>query len=317
MRASLALLAAGALLAGCSSSGADEDEDAEATATPAAEVSHAHDAAVPLKGQPVGVADVGGTPWFVLVGDGAVVDGAGLRVRVGDAPLRIVSTPAGVWVSVIRDGAVVRIDPATGKVDRRVRLEPEGSEPEGLAWDGDRMWVVDQAHDRVVEMDDEGEVLGEHEVGQAPRLVAAGESGIWVGDFGGTSVTRVADGASETLPLVGCIGAQGVAEADGTVFVSCTMAHQVVAIDAETLEVVGTIPDVPDADAVVTDGSTVYVVGQSGPTVYAIDPTEVAVRAITVLGDAEATPENVGAAIVDGALVVTHPDVGYYRLPLT
>jgi predicted TIM-barrel enzyme len=119
------------------------------------------------------------------------------------------------------------------------------------------------------------------------------------------------------VPVVGCIGAQGIAEAAGKVFVSCTMAHKVVVLDADTMEVVGEVADLPDADAVVTDGTTVYVVGQSGPTVWEMDAASEAVTRVTVLGDAGATQENVGAAIVDDALVVTHPDVGFYTLPLT
>ena len=60
------------------------------------------------------------------------------RIEVGEAPLRIVDTPAGVWVSVIGDGTIVRIDPATGEIDQTVTLAPKGSEPEGLAWDGEQ-----------------------------------------------------------------------------------------------------------------------------------------------------------------------------------
>ena len=310
MRATLALVLAGALLAGCSSS--DQPDGAAEPTAPA--TTEATDAATALKGRPVGVADVGGVPWFVLVAAGAV-DADGTRVPVGNAPLRIVETPAGVWVSVIGDGTVVRIDPSTGKVDRRVRLEPEGSEPEGLAWDGESLWVVDQANDRVVQLDGNGTLLGEQPVGQAPRLVAAGETGTWVANYGGTSVTRIADGTAETVPVVGCIGAQGVAEAAGHVFVSCTMAHKVVVLDAASLEVVGEIPDVTDADAVVADGTTVYVVGQSGPTVWAIDAASRDVTGVTRLGDTGATAENVGAAVVGSDLVVTHPDTGFYTLP--
>lgn len=317
MRAILALVLAGALLAGCSSSGSEDDEPQESPAPSPVAAEDVDAETTSVKGDPVGVADVDGAPWIVLVGGGAVLTGEGAKVEVGDTPLRAVTTPSGVWVSVIGDGAVVRIDPATGKIDKRVVLEPDGSEPEGLAWDGDSLWIVDQANDRVIELDGGGTVLGEHEVGQNPRLVSVGESGAWVGNFGGTSVTRVADGGSTTVPVVGCIGAQDTAEVDGKVFVSCTLSHQVMVLDAATMEVAGTIPEVTDADAVVTDGSTVYVVGQSGPTVYDIDPATAAVTRIRVLGDAGATQENVGAALVGSDLVVTHPDVGVYRIPLT
>ncbi|MBA2952343.1 hypothetical protein GON03_20180 [Nocardioides sp. MAH-18] len=306
MRAALAVLAAGAVLTACSGSDPEKPEaEPSASAVP-----------TPLDGEPVGIADVDGRPWVVLVGDGAVLTGDATRVKVGDAPLRIVDTPAGVWVSVIHDGTVVRIDPATGEVDRRVKVRPAGSEPEGLAWDGSSLWVVDQAGERVLELDGDGRLQASYDVGQAPWLVGAGDSGVFVTNYGGTSVSRVADGEATTVPVVGCVGAQGVVEAAGKVWVSCTVSHKVVVLDPATLEQLGEVTDLTDADAVVADGTTVYVVGQSGPTVYAIDAESEELVSTTRLGDTAATQENVGAAVVGTDLVVTHPDVGLFTLPL-
>jgi hypothetical protein len=317
MRATLAVLAAGAVLTACSGSGSESEEpEAEPTA-PAVSLERVDgDVSTPVKGEPVGIADVAGEPWVVLVGADAVRTGDGDRVEVGDAPLRIVDTPAGVWVSVIHDSTVVRIDPATGKVDKRVRVKPAGSEPEGLAWDGRSLWVVDQGNERVLQLDGDGAQQAAYDVGQAPRLVAVGDTGTWVTNYGGTSVSRVRDGEVTTAPVVGCIGAQGVVEAAGKVWVSCTVSHKVVVLEPETMEQVGEVTDLTDADAVVADGTTVYVVGQSGPTVYVIDAESEELTSATQLGDTGATQENVGAAIVGSDLVVTHPDVGLFTLPL-
>jgi streptogramin lyase len=235
---------------------------------------------------------------------------------VGSAPLRLVDTPDGVWVSVISDGKVVRIDPATGKIDKTISLKPANSEPEGLAWDGS-LWVVDQANSRVVQYDRAGTEVRSVDVGEAPRLATAGESGIWVTNYLAGSVTLVADGQGFTLRLDQCIGPQGVAEVAGKVWVACTENSLVVALDVETRKVVTTIENVPDADAVAVAGDTVYVVGQSGPTVYSIDAASGELRDTTVLGDVPRTTENVGAAVVGDELVVTHPDVRtIYSLPL-
>src|SRR4051794_39381384 len=51
----------------------------------------------------VGVADVAGTAWTALPDDGSVRTAGDRRTPVGEAPLRLVDTPAGVWVSVIGD----------------------------------------------------------------------------------------------------------------------------------------------------------------------------------------------------------------------
>ena len=99
-------------------------------------------------------------------------------------------------------------------------------------------------------------------------------------------------------------------------WVACTISGVVVALDATSLKHVFEI-DLDSADAVVTDGTTVYAVGQTGPTVLAIDPATGDVRETLTLDGAFPTGENVGAAIVGDSLVVTHPDVQkIYTLPL-
>ena len=261
-----------------------------------------------LDAGPVGVADVGGEAWTVLVDAGEVRTADDERIPVGDAPLRIVDTPDGVWVSVINDGAVVRIDPASGEGDQTVELTPRGSEPEGLAWDGAHLWVVDQAGGRVVELDGAGKIVDDFATDDEPRLVAAGDHGVWVANYGGTSVSRVADGRVRTVHLTSCVGPQGIAETAGRVWISCTLSGKAVALDAVTMKQVAEVPDLPDADAVVANGDTVYVVGQSGPTVYVLDAATGAVRDTVRLDEAHPTSENVGAAVVGEDLVVTHPD---------
>ena len=127
---------------------------------------------------------------------------------------------------------------------------------------------------------------------------------------------RVADGKVRTIPLTGCSGPQGVAEAAGRVWVSCTLSGKAVALDTDSMKQVAEVPDLPDADAVVANGDSVYVVGQSGPTVYVLDAATGELQDTLRLGDAPPSSENVGAALVGGDLVVTHPDVAeVYTLP--
>jgi hypothetical protein len=100
------------------------------------------------------------------------------------------------------------------------------------------------------------------------------------------------------------------------VWVACTVSGVVVGLDAATLEPAFEI-DLTDADAVVANGDTVYAVGQSGPTVIAIDAATGEVRDSVILDTAFAVNENVGAAVVGDKLVVTHPDAQkIYTLPL-
>lgn len=305
-----ALLVATLVLAGCSGSDGSSGASGSSPAVPGPAITDLDTGAV-------GVADVDGGAWTVLYQDGSVRTPDDDRIHVGHAPLRIVDTPAGVWVSVIRDGTVVRLDPASGTVDKTIRLTPHGSEPEGLSWDGTSLWVVDQAHARVLRLSPDGRVLGSVRVGEEPRLVTSGPSGTWVTSYGGTSVTRVSGHDPRTVPLTGCVGPQGIAEAAGRVWVSCTLSDTVVALDAHTLRQVAAAPDLPSPDALVAHGDTVYVVGQAGPTVWVVDARTGKVEDTVALDDEPRTNENVGAAVVGADLVVTHPEARrIYSLPL-
>ena len=304
------VLTAPALLAGC-------DDGKASTRSPSGAAAGASGSPrVPdgvtvteLDDRPVGLAPVGGTVWAALPDAGQVLTAHGRAVKVGRQPLRLVATPQGVWVSAIGDGTVVRVDPATGEVDRRTVLRPRGSEPEGLAYDGHTVWVVDQAGDRVLPLDPATGRLGTAvDVGIGPRLVTTGADGVYVSSFVAGSVTRVVDGTPTTRDAAPCLTPQGLAEAAGVVWVACTSDGQVVGLDARTLERVADLPDLPSADAVVADGDTVYVVGQLGPTVWTIDARTREVNGKLVLDDQPRTTENVDAALVGDHLWVSHPE---------
>ncbi len=267
---------------------------------------------------PVGLAAVDRTLWAALPRAGTVLGAGDRQTQVGSLPLRLVATPDGLWVSVIGDGSLVRVDPDSGEVDLRVRLKPRTAEPEGLAYADGTLWVVDQAGDRVLALDPaSGTVRDEYPTGHEPRLVTAGRSGVFIGDYSGGSVSRVADGRATTRNAGSCLSPQGLAEAAGVVWVACTVDGQVVGLDAKTLKPLVELPDLEYADAVVADGDTVYVVGQQGPTVWTIDAASREVTGELVLGDAPATTENVDAVLVRGSLVVSHPETRrLYDVPL-
>jgi streptogramin lyase len=322
LAASALALAAPCVLAGCG----DGSRSPSATRSPSAATTDAQaPATVPagvvvteLDDRPVGLAPVGGDVWAALPDSGSVLVAHGRTVKVGRSPLRLVDTPAGVWVSVIGDGAVVRINPRTGHVDRRTTLRPRGSEPEGLAYDGDTVWVVDQAGDRVLPLDPTtGRIGAAVDVGIGPRLVTAGADGIYVSSYVAGSVTRVVDGHPTTRDAAPCLTPQGLAEAAGVVWVACTSDSQVVGLDARTLKRVTDLPGLHSADAVVVDGGTVYVVGQQGPTVWTVDARTRKVTHQLVLDNQPRTTENVDATLLDGHLWVSHPEgERLYDVPL-
>ena len=329
-----ALLVGALLLAGCTGTDAPAADPSSQVAPAASdEPAFAPPAGVTttvLDDAPVGLAAVGKDVWAALPDAGAVVAGDGRTVPVGDAPLRLVTTPAGVWVSVIRDGTLVRIDPATGDVDLRIRLKPAGSEPEGLAFDGTSLWAVDQAGNRLLRLDPaSGKVLEELPTGAAPRLFALGDQGGWVANYDGASLTHVRlvhdcpghdclDYEAVDVPLHRkCLTPQGLAEVDLVVWVACTAQSRVLGVDAVSGEVVAHFEHVDHADALIAHGRDVYVVGQIGPTVWRIDPRTRTLGKPLRLDDAGPTTENVDAAVVANALVASHPEAHrLYDVPL-
>jgi hypothetical protein len=326
----IASLAAGILvvgLAGCTDETPD-DSKARASAspkpTPEPSGESTETSPVPagvevteLDSGPVGLAVVGGGVWSALPDAGAVRTADGELIKVGTNPLRLVATPSGVWVSVITDGKLVRIDPTTETVDLRVRMTPRGSEPEGLTFFDGAVWVVDQANWLVVPYEASTGLLAQSSpTGAGPRLITSGPSGLFVGDYVGKSITRVGGGPAVTKALPDC-SPQGLVEAAGLVWVACTFENAVLGVDARTLKVEVRLEDIESADAVTTDGSTVYVVGQSGPTVYPIDAKSRELGEPLALDTQAAVNENVDAVLFDDSLVVSHPDAQrLYTVPL-
>lgn len=333
MRARVGAVLLLALVSGCSGS-SDDPDASSSTSSPSPSPSLLPTPTFPgppdgvtvteVDGGPVGLAAVGDEVWAALITSGEVLAGDGPRVPVGDAPLRLVSTPDGVWVSVISDGKIVRIDPRSGGVDLTVELKPAGSEPEGLAYADGVLWVVDQANDRVLPVDPAtGHVGDAVPVGDAPRLAAVGTRGVWVSVYGAGAIALVQPGSG--LPYIApsktlgqCITPQGLAEAGGVLWVACTVESRVVGVDVDTMKVVAVFDGIGSADAVVARGDTAYVVGQQGPTVWAIDAKERSIGDPLVLDELGGVSENVDGALVGDSLVVSHPTGGrLYDVPLS
>lgn len=272
-----------------------------------------------LDTRPVGLARVGDAVWAALPDAGDVLLPGGGRVAVGTLPLRLVATPAGVWVSLIGEGTVVRINPDTSEVDQRVRVGRDDSEPEGLAFDGTVVWIVDQAGEQLLPLDPEsGEVGKGVSLGVGPRLVAVAPSGsLYVANYTAGSLTRFDGNEARSRNAGSCLTPQGLAVAGGLLWVACTVDDRVVGFDLTTLEPVVRLSGLSSPDAVVGQGDTVYVVGQRGPTVWTIDATKRRVVHELVLDDAGTTRENVAAALLDTRLVVSHPEAQrLYAVPL-
>jgi sugar lactone lactonase YvrE len=264
-----------------------------------------------VRGGPLGIAVRDGRTWVTLLDEKAVLTPSGMRMPLGGIPLRITDSAGGLWVSLFDTGEVVNLD-ADGKVRMRVSLG-DGAEPEGLAAVGSQLWVVDQAGSRVVLLDARtGKKLDEVPVPAGPRLAAVGSSDLWVTSYEDGAVTGI-DLRTRRIDVsrdAVCKGPQGIAEAGSRVYVACTVDDSVVVLDPTTLEEL-TGYRLQYADAVAVGGSTVYVVGQKGPGVLALDAATSDVVAAGTLDDTDpVSRSNVAAVVAPEGLVVTHPEAG-------
>lgn len=96
----------------------------------------------------------------------------------------------GVWVSDDTSGSVTRIDPTTNKVVSTIAVGRGPSDgvrgPDGLEWIPN---VTDGTVSRIDPATDE--VVDTITVGGSPFVVRSAFGDIWVGDFGGSTITRI------------------------------------------------------------------------------------------------------------------------------
>ncbi len=273
---------------------------------------------------PVGLAvDSQGRVWVANADAGTVSrlnaagDGVDLSTPVGNAPLRLATTPGAVWVSVFSDGTLVRLDDDTGRITSRVHV---GAQPEGLTAAYGSLWVVRQESATLLRLSPrDGHLVHRYQVGVAPRLVTAGGGAIWVSDFGSGRILRIdpETGQIRQSPML-CSGPQGMVIEAATVWVACTTDDALVAIDRRTLRRTSKTP-LPGAPDAITVGATgqLLVALQQGPTLAVVDPAGPTVVRRDRLGHVDQLHDRANIDVVyDHGLtwISSYLEAGVYRL---
>jgi virginiamycin B lyase len=168
-------------------------------------------ATIPVGRAPGSVTVAGGLVWVALPGGGlGRIDPASNRstlvpvARCCDGELA--AGQGALWVANHRDGTLVRVDPATGRVAARVLLpETADQQPhqvavgDGAVWvtsasprsaTANLLWRVDPASNQVTGTLD----LGPTAAGGIPNSVAAGNGAVWVGGITKGSIVRLEPG---------------------------------------------------------------------------------------------------------------------------
>lgn len=152
--------------------------------------------------------DVADRPVDVLVADGYVwvsnhgsasvsrvdpSDGSSFEIEVGDGPLGLASGFGSIWVALLDENIVVRIDPGTREVTARISV---GTQPDGVAAGAGAIWVTNRADNTVSRVDPESEAISQIiPVDSRPDGITVGDGIVWVAVYGDLTVANYTGGA--------------------------------------------------------------------------------------------------------------------------
>lgn len=156
-------------------------------------------AIVRLPGKPCAGLAVGfGSLWVPLCAKPNALARVDLRTRtvtivprVGPAAREggITTSPDSVWLVIDNQASLARIDPATGRVRKKIHVPPGSYNP--LYSDG-RIWVTRADGGEVTVVDvDTGVVSATVRVGPNPRFLARSTGAVWTLNQGDGSLTRI------------------------------------------------------------------------------------------------------------------------------
>ena len=180
---------------------------------------------------------------------------------------RIARTPEAVW-TIGRDGAVLRIDAATERVQRTIDLQAHA-----IAADGEHLWVL-TGDGTVLPLDADGEQGAPASVDLvAPGALAVHAGTAWVTDAASGAVWAVEDGQAEQLPRATAPGA--IAYAAGALWLAQPDRRELQRYDLSDRRVTGTVRLRGRPRDLAADGDALWAtVGEAGGVAAACGPRE-------------------------------------------
>ncbi|GIH04429.1 hypothetical protein Rhe02_24960 [Rhizocola hellebori] len=275
---------------------------------------------------PIGLAVSNGLVW-VASADGDEIRGINPQnglvsksIDVGKTPLRIASFyGGGVAVSLFGDGTVSFFDPKSGASTGGYPLT---GGPEGVATNLDYLMVVRQDAGVVTQIQHGQPPSRDIPVPGTPRLVALTGQHAFVTSYAAGTLTRIQlEGAEVVTSEKLCEGAQGVQTLGEVVWVTCTRADEVIAVDQKTLKVVGRVAVPGEPDGLTISGGRIFVVASKGPTLSQIsnEPTAPKVLSSRAVGKASALADRANVDVIvygDRAWVSSYKDNAVYGVLL-
>lgn len=157
------------------------------------------------------------------------------KVSLGKQPCAVVAGFGSVWVAILGEDTVLRLDPETRRVLARVKT---GNQPCGMAIGAGSVWVEDYGDGTVTRIDGTtNAVLAKPEVGPQPYDLTFAFGAAWVTNYGDNSVSRIDAATGKVRSIAVGQLPTGAAQAGGAVWVTNKGDGTVSRIDPVSLRV--------------------------------------------------------------------------------
>jgi len=226
-------------------------------------------------------------------------------VRVGSQSGMVLSAAGSVWSSDLLLARVVRIDPATNAVVRRIQF---AAKPFGVAYGAGSVWVADRSVNVLGRINPRTDkVVKKITIGYSSYGVAFGAGSVWVTSEADGTVRRIGPKKNRVVARIK-VGTtpNGVVCAFGSIWVADLGRGAVVRINPRTNRVTKRIR-VAKADWITPSADALWISSERGE-IMRLDPARAAVVATINVG---ANP--LGSAWIGGELWVPNIDSGTSR----
>lgn len=214
--------------------------------------------------------------------------------QIGSPTYGLAAGGGSVWAGGLGSGDVIRIDPANGKIVKRITV---GARIFNLAAAPGAVWAVDNALSTAVRIDTKtGKVTTRVPVGFQPYDIEWAFGSAWVANAGDGTVWRITNGKVVKKIKVGA-EPNGLTAYRGSLWVSDHTLGKVVRIDPRTNRITGTAK-LPGADWITGLGDSIYVSQETNRV------SKLSVRTLKVLGVAAVARNPLGSTIVGNELWV-------------
>ena len=179
-----------------------------------------------------------------------------------------------LWVPDCGDGAIMRLEPKTGKLQAKLAIGAANARV-GIVATVDSIWVLTDSKTTLSRIDpDQNQVVAEVRLGEGCNSLSSGDGALWISCPSENRIVRVNPLTNlvekrievSTRPMSFAFG-------EGSLWVFCQKEGKVERIDPKTNKVIKTIElGVPNADGDISIGAGFVWVTQAGFPITRIDP---------------------------------------------